>query len=229
MQRPVERQDECLHNVFLDIETIPLPVERREVFRPTEDTIKLGNLKDPNKIKKKIESVQEEWEAGKDCALDPLQGRIAVIGYAIEDEPVVQLYDEDEGELLCDFWNRVTKEVGFFIAHNVRFDAGFILRRSILNDISFPAKFAKDLWSYRPKIWIDTMDLWNIGNRGWSAGSAKLEHLCYALGIPVKGGEVTGKDFHLWWEKDKEKCLEYNRDDVNAVREVYDSIRILGG
>ena len=42
------------NTIFLDIETGPLPVSRREFLRPSPDTIKTGNLKDPAKIAAKV-------------------------------------------------------------------------------------------------------------------------------------------------------------------------------
>ena len=67
-------------NIYLDVETIPLPIEDRAHLRPSQADIKLGNLKDETKIKAKIDEATAAWERGDNCALDPLQARIAPMG-----------------------------------------------------------------------------------------------------------------------------------------------------
>ena len=71
--------------IYLDIETIPLPVAEREFLRPSRDSIRLGNLKDPAKIEAKIAETVAAWERGEDAALDSLQARVALIGHAAVD------------------------------------------------------------------------------------------------------------------------------------------------
>ena len=52
------QKETMYHTLYFDIETIALPVERREFMRPSADTVKLGNIKDPEKIKSKIADIK---------------------------------------------------------------------------------------------------------------------------------------------------------------------------
>jgi DNA polymerase elongation subunit (family B) len=210
---------------FLDIETIPAPKNDRLFLKPDYSSVKLGNLKDPLKIEAKIKEELESWEKGEGCALDSLQANIPLIGIAFDEENSFQsLYFPtekitDEAELLCALWGLIMeKDTHQIIGHNIRFDANMIIHRSIIHDIAFPIKYMNDLFNYRPKIWIDTMDIWSLGDR--RASGRKLDHICKALGISVKESPVCGADFFVWWETNKEACIEYNKQDVLAVKEL---------
>ena len=48
-----------------------------------------------------------------------------------------------------------------------------------------------------------------------------LDKLAKAFGVIVKDSEVTGKEFYKWWAKDRDACIEYNRQDVEATRDVW--------
>jgi hypothetical protein len=210
-------------NIYLDIETIPLPVNEREFLRPSEADVKTGNLKDPGKIAAKIAEAREAWERGEEAALDSLQARVALIGCAVEEEPVQQFALPDEAEMLRQWWVVVAPKIYDvevnIIGHNIRFDAGMLAHRSWLKGVTMPVYLIYDLYSYMPRHWQDTMLRWQIGNR--QAEFRKLQNLCAAFGIEVKQGEVMGANFADWWAKDRDACLAYNRQDVEAVRALW--------
>lgn len=208
--------------IFIDIETGPLPVEQREFLRPDAASIKTGNLKDLAKINDKVQQAIREWEAGEGCALDPMQGEVLVIGYAVEDDAVKQLHGKEPG-MLREFWALLSSNASHnphIIGHNIRFDAGFIVKRSLAHGIEMPSHYIHDLFSYQPKFWQDTMQAWMLGDR--RADMVSLKKLCGFFGVEVKDGEITGANFaENWHGGNKDACLAYNAQDVEATREVW--------
>jgi hypothetical protein len=222
-----------MNTIYFDIETIALPAERRQWMKPDRDSVSLGNLKDPIKIEAKIAEEMAAWERGDDAALDALQGQVALIGYAVNDGPVQHLQlDGDEGDLLLQWWALVEnlgipqqdsnrrKDVRL-VAHNVRFDAPFLIRRSWMLD-AMPKSLAwlvDDLMQYRPQHWLDTGLRWALGDR--QPFVRKLAHIAPPFGATVKESEVTGATFGHWWRLDRAACLAYNAQDVEATRRVW--------
>ncbi|HQN47780.1 MAG TPA: ribonuclease H-like domain-containing protein [Rugosibacter sp.] len=210
-------------NIYLDIETGPLPVEKREFLRPDAASIKTGNLKDLAKINDKIVQAVREWEAGEGCALDPMQGEILVIGVAIGDTDVIQMHENGERDILERFWEMIGKAANsnpHFIGHNIRFDAGFLIKRSLAHGVKMPGLYVRDLFSYAPLFWRDTMQAWMLGDR--RADMVSLKKLCGFFGVEVKDGDITGANFaENWHGGNKTECLAYNAQDVEATRAVY--------
>lgn len=210
----------------IDIETIPLPVNQREFATPTEDSIKYGNLKDPEKKKAKYESAIAEWADGPGCALKAELGQIACIGIKQDDIEATILNVNDaksERQLLADFW-KALKHLNIndrIIGHNIKaFDIPFILRRSMVHGIQSKSMelLKEDLWSYKPKIIIDTMQLWQMGDK---QTYISLKHLCGAFGITAKDSPVEAEKFYEWWAKDPDICMEYCKGDVDDTYSVY--------
>jgi hypothetical protein len=156
------------------------------------------------------------------------------VGIAVDDGPVASICDDDEGDLLCKVWEVINAAANItqpvpgtevklhqIVGHNIRFDAGFLVRRSWVNDVPVPGIYTRDLYDYRPRYWRDTMAAWALGDRQCMIS---LKAMCGAFGIQVKDGPVTGKTFGEWWGRDRDLCIAYNRQDVEAVRELWQRV-----
>jgi len=196
--------------VYLDIETIPLPIEDREFLRPTMSTVKFGNTIDPIKREKKLAEAIQDFEAGAEAGLDELQSQIAIIGYILNDEPYKAITTEHQTErqALAAFWSCVTPfstELEM-IGHNVKqFDMPMLVHRSLLNGLKVPEFIIMDLARYDSAHIKDTMLRWTLGNR--QAEYRKLKDLCAAFRIECKEGPINGANFCEYWKTDKAACI----------------------
>ena len=224
-------------DVFFDIETIPLPLEQRQFGKPTDADMKYGNTKDPIKRQTKLDTAIADWEEGSKCALSAATGRVALIGYAIdgympdgkdekENTDIIIIEDEDESKMINEFFELLQ---GLHPMHdNIvghysnNFDIPFLFRRAFINHLHMPELVLGELGmrSDKRKLLKDTMDLWGFGEYN---ASISLASMCGALGIPVKTGDVTGKDFYKFWadHETMQDCRDYLREDVNAVRQIF--------
>jgi len=202
-----------------DIEVIPLPKEERLSSKPSHDTMKWGALKDPAKREAKLEDAITAWERGDKAGLDPVQGRVALIVIKDIDGKICEVLDSEDEKVILNgifgvfggFSDLVTNRI---VGHNIiNFDIQFIYKRAWLLGMRPDDRVMHDSISYRPSCVVDTMKRWAFGDRN-SFISLKL--LCSHFGIVAKGGEVEGKNFHEWWAKDKQKCIDYCIDDVNC-------------
>lgn len=189
--------------LFLDIETIPASEEMHETLEKLH-------------AKKNKDSVNFEEYLGK-TALDGTFGRILCIGYAVDDDEVDVLYNEDnEAETLRQFWE-LAKNSDMFIGHNVMdFDLRFIYQRSIINNVvpSLDLNFAR----YRSFPIYDTMKEWVK----WSNNSIGLEPLALALGIPTPKEGIDGSQVYTFYKKGKvQDILDYCKRDVETTRAVF--------
>lgn len=218
------------NTIILDIETGPLPVSRREFLRPSPETIKTGNLKDPAKIAAKLAEAQADFESGEGAALEAYSGRVLLVGMIIAGE-TVHIHDDDEARLLRRTWDILqTNAPDRIVGHNVvNFDARFLVRRSFALGVGVPGRLFDDLHRYQPDIWTDTMHAWGAGDR---KAYISLYNLCGALGLPLpKSGPITGANFaENWSNGNREACLAYNRQDLDVVAMIYERLsRWLGG
>lgn len=213
-------------SIIYDIETAPLPEEQLRAVLPPfefdpppgeflESSVKLGNTKDPVKVKEKIDDARKKHDAAvasysKDradaeeahwlkfvekAALDASSGRIVAIGYRRQDEngkPVSKVAIGDERVLIEGFW-KLFKMVaadpdGKLIGFNSQgFDLPFIIRRSWILDIPVPdSVFPDRYWS---RAFIDLMRKYLFG---MSHEYVKLDRVSQLLGCGGKEGVVEG-------------------------------------
>ena len=136
-------------------------------------------------------------------------------------------YGHDEKKILTEFLNFSTNLLNKvpdvkFIGHNIkRFDFPYILRRSVLNNLSIPNR----LKFHKLKPWetclIDTMEDFRFGGQG----SISLEHLSLMLGIlNPKEVEIYQNPFgnvaSSYWEGKLEEIKDYCEGDVEATANI---------
>lgn len=191
--------------LFLDIETLPALEDEHETLKKLH-------------AKKSATGKQEKFdEYLSKTALDGTFGRILCIGYAVDDDEVDVLHNEEnEAETLRQFWE-LAKNSDMFIGHNVMdFDLRFIYQRSIINNVkpTLDLNFAR----YRSFPIYDTMKEWVK----WSNNSIGLESLALALGIPTPKDGIDGSQVYDFYKKGKvQDILDYCKRDVETTRAVF--------
>lgn len=210
-----------------DIETGPLPLDQLQALLPPFDEaeVKLGNLKDPDKIKVKVEEARANHESDfvSRAALSPMTGRVLAIGYWSIDSAKYAIEDGGDGDdretvMLTRFWKKYLQcrqAPRRMVGYNCHgFDIPFLIRRSWLLNIDVPSTVI-DKWKWIDgTTFVDLMSRWSIGDqRGW----VKLDMLGQAFGLGGKTEGVNGAMFHELWEKDREKACEYLRRDLELT------------
>jgi len=207
-----------MNKIYLDIETIPLPPEKREFTKPIFEEMSFGNIKDPEKKQAKYDQAVQDWEEGTDAALRAVTGQLAILGF-FNGEYQPYCVDGNEAEVIDRFFkfvdNAYKNDSIEMIGHNIiSFDIPFLIRRALINNVNVPTWVINDLNQYHPKLFKDTMRIWQYGDR---RHYVKLEYLCGAFGIKIKESEVTGATFYKFYDKEREKAIDYNRQDVLAL------------
>lgn len=199
--------------LVFDIETRPLPItelKAKGLIPPP----KLGNLKDPEKIKAKL----EEWdlESMETAALDATRSEVCAVGYICHTGTVFNGLignDVSEKDLIEIVWNRVRwvlNENGRIIGYNINgFDLPYLIRRSWILGIQPPNLRWKNGWIDSV---VDLMDIWCLNNR---EDRISLDRVAKSLGVGAKNG--SGKDFAKLLESDPDKALEYLKNDVQMT------------
>ncbi len=209
-----------------DIETGPLPEDQlRDLLPPFDEAeVKLGNLKDPEKIQAKLAEAKANHESDwiSKAALSPLTGRVIAIGFrnCETGQSVVEHCDGDEAELIVKFWKKYSQcrsAPRRMVGYNVHgFDVPFMVRRSWLLGVDVPrGLIEKGKWIDSATI-VDLMQLWSIGGQNW----VKLDLLAKAFGLGGKTEGVDGSMFATLWESDREKAIEYLLRDVEITAEL---------
>jgi 3'-5' exonuclease len=224
------------NNLFLDIET--LPPQGGQHYTRIRDAIKA-----PGQYKK-AESIAEWMAANADSlaheefcklGLDGLYGQVCVIGWAVNDRPVVtcdaRSYSTTEEAGLIEHAfseiqaasvdgsasSRALSPVG----HNIEFDLRFLMQRAVRYGIVIPpclrAAFDPDKGRYNT---FDTMKAWS-GFKGW----AKLKDMSREL-FGDECEDIDGADVAKVWATDPAKVVEHCRQDVERVRKLYKAMAL---
>ena len=214
-----------MHNIFCDIETLPVqcPERRAKLIAEAKPP---ANMSKPETIAKWREENAEAIIAK--TSFDPAAGHICSIAWALNEGEVRACTAktlEDEAALLHNFFLAIPK-VGMcrFIGHYISgFDLRFIMCRAIILGVRVPA-----MWPRDPKPWdqqvFDTMTAW-----AGAKGTISLDRLCEALGIESPKGELTGAGVAQAWQDGRfDEIAQYNRRDVEAVREVFRKFEAVG-
>ena len=238
-------------NIYLDIETVP--AQRPDILDELKASMsadlasKIAAIAPPGNYKKqetidawyadeapKIRlAMQSEFENELDStyrktSFDGAFGQVCVIGFAINDEPAITLFNEDwqdERTLLENFACCLTSDIEHkdfvtVVGHNVAsFDLRFLMHRYIVNGIRPHSVISR---AAQAKPWesdkvFDTMVQWaGVGNR------IKLDKLCKALNVPTPKGELDGSKVWDYVNAGRiDEVATYCKKDVEATRQVY--------
>lgn len=231
--------------IAFDIETQGLRDEAlalAEPFKPFEplppfdpEAVKVGNLKNPDKIAAKIRAEEEAYpqkirehelayersrteyaaKVVSRAALNALTGRVVAIGLKTGDDETI--LSGGESEILRAFWAVFGKTHGAFVGWNCNgFDVPFLVRRSWANGVLVPNVFNGRRIDGR---FVDLMEVFGCGEYGYRA---KLDNVARFLGVAGKyEGDCTGEDFAEKFlsgdPAQKAQAEEYLRCDLRAT------------
>lgn len=246
-----------LDHIYLDIETLPCqkPEFLGELLEEANSDAnnKIALLSPPKTLKKqetidewmateypqRVEAIRAEAEASaeekyRNTSFDGAFGKIAVIGYAVNNQDPVSLwrpeYETDEAErtIIAQFYmamnDLLTESRGKlpnFVGQNiVGFDFRFMFQRSVIHRIQPPAAIPFHAKPWDDRV-FDTMTKW-AGDRN----RASLSKICEALGVQGKGEEIGEEiDGSMVWDFVKagriEDVAKYCEGDVVRVREIH--------
>ena len=216
-------------NLYIDIETCP---GQKEGFRDAIEVKPPGNIKKPESIQKWMDekgdsAIEEQY---RKTALSGTFGEILCISWALDDEEpelVGRELDGDEGDLLSQFFERLTDQLEErqqdnrpiptlnWIGHNISgFDLRFIFQRCVVNQVkpSVPLPYDAKPWEIQ-----DTMIMW----AGLHGSDKSLDKVCQALGIEGKGDMDGSKVYQAALAGEYDKIFDYCIDDVNKTRQIF--------
>lgn len=244
-----------IKHLYIDIETIP--AQRPDVMEEITEGLQAGlvaalaDIHPPGNYKKQetidqwmaeeapkqAQALREAAAADIDAAyrktgLDGAYGQIAVIGFALDDQPAVALYGDWENQYceqellesfgctLTDLIPRKDEMAVCVVGHNVcSFDLRFVVQRSVVNGVP-PHRIIAAAAQAKPweaqKV-FDTMVQWaGTGNR------ISLDKLCKALSVPTPKTNITGATV---WDAVRagriDGVAEYCKRDIAATRAVH--------
>jgi hypothetical protein len=216
-----------MNTIVFDVETAPLPESELAALLPPFDPaeVRTGNLKDPEKIAAKLaeSEASHRREFFAKAALDPLTGRVLVIG--LLDKGGVRILDnENEAAVLREFWTacrgeqgRINQLVGF---NTHLFDLPFLIRRSWRHRV--PVPFGVRRGRYWGDEIVDLRDAWQLGDR---QARGSLDAIAKHLGLGAKNG--NGADFAALWQTDRAKAVEYLKNDLELTAKIADALGCL--
>lgn len=231
-------------NIF-DIETRPYDEDRvLESAKPFEkSSVKLGNLKDPDKIEAKIQKAEIEYKRGllDRAALDPHTSSICAIGINLNGrDNVIHLASEKEKDILTDFWSLYsdsTRKWAYWSGSNNKesFDPRHIIVRSWKLGVRTPYGLVSQNGWLTDKF-LDISQIYLFGSKFPSYCSAdnaakqlNLIGKKSSCGFVVSKTElekegVEGKNFYQVLESNKDLALKYLTNDVCIERAIADTI-----
>jgi len=217
---------------FIDIETIPnqtIDPALEPVFDPSE--VKVGNIKDPEKINAKI--ADEKWkfekELDKEMSLDGALFQVVAFGYAIVNPRTLEVEREDvvygaksDAAILAFvenlFGGESDGEDKIVTWNGKRFDLPQLQRRGwVKGKRIFPRFYYPEIVNpYQDKKSLDLKYVWH------PEGKDSLEKCALALGIPSPKTTLDGSKVFTAWKEGKEREIcDYCQGDVRTMIEVY--------
>lgn len=215
-------------NLFFDIETGPQPADVLADLLPPFDPseVKCGNIKDPDKIREKIEEARLKHinDFVDKAALNAISGQVLAIG-VMTDAGNVQIIgdaNQPEQEIIAEFFELTTTNpvmphlIGF--NSNV-FDLPYLVRRAWILGVStgaFCGRFKRG--RYWSEMCVDLRETWQLGDR---MASGSLDAISRAMGIGQKTGD-HGADFYKFWANDRATAIAYLKRDLELTKAMHD-------
>lgn len=226
-----------LKYLCLDVETVPnqaLPAECVPKF--DESQVKTGNLKDPLKIREKIEEERARFDAeiNKAMSTDPdLCQVVCVVAYEsanLEQHVWYASSLDEETALLIDVWDRIracyNDGVPLVTFNGMSFDVPVLLRRAMIEDIVVAPGMARQLLARQENNHhhYDLMQL--LACRGpFGTRYRGLDYYLQRFGI---GAKLTGWDgsrvYPAWIEGRHAEIIEYCGQDVRQTAKLYERV-----
>lgn len=191
-----------------------------------EGEVKVGNIKDKDKIKEKLAERRASHEASwiDGAALRPETARVLAIGvlpFESEAPLILHVHQSDEADVIQSFWDFfLTTEAstgrqfaGWSIFH---FDLPFLVLRSRMLDVPVPPLLRNGRY-FSATRFCDLQDEWLLG-RSRAEVKCSLDHVARALGCGAKSGQ--GKDFADLYAVDEATALNYLRNDLEITRAI---------
>jgi len=219
-------------DVFLDIETVESSrTDLKEFFKKKQ--------KHPSKMS--VKKTIDDWWANKaDAELDEKiaktslsgdYGEIISISFAVGDGEIRNAYrrpGDDECIILSELNEKLQSDIGLrkvtqWIGFNhLSFDMPFIAKRAILRGATLPHGFPMHSKPWDKNV-FDVMTEWaGFGNR------ISQDELCFIMGIEGKPSDITGANVGQHYaDGNHEKIKEYNNDDVNKLRQIYNRMKVV--
>ena len=213
--------------VAFDIETGPLSEDEIKAIAPPfkESEVKTGNLGLEKQLEKiALEKSKHLSKIVSSAALNAEYGKVLAIGILDDEEGPVILTGKEK-DVLSKFWGMALNDnqqgACKWVGHNVLgFDLPFLLRRSLILGCRVPESLRPRLGSrYWPDFWVDTMDVWKAGDY---RATISLDRFCKASGLEGKNG--TGEHFGKLFEEDREKAIEYLKNDIAITKALADRV-----
>lgn len=210
--------------LILDVETLAMPeAEIRAKLQPFDpNKVKLGVLKDPDKIRAKLAEAEAEHgnDEVREGALHATTGTLAIVGFR-QGETVTQ-YDVRESmtetAIIEASFSHILRALdkgvivsGYFIKG---FDLPFIVQRAWLLGVKVPPRIFN---AFKPRYpWSENIvclqEVWLAGSGAQFGTRVSLATVLRELGLPPKSG--SGADFGAMWVRSCAEALQYNADDL---------------
>lgn len=206
-----------IKSVVFDLETI-----RDDTMIPFLPPAKIGNLKDPKKIK-----IKQDEQISK-MGLNPMLNLICCAGWCDENGPNSILIENatlaEEKELLLLFWDKLSKYDQFVTFNGRSFDIRCMLLHGITHGIRPSVKI--DSWRYNRGNHID-MRLILSGDDKFAPG--KLDFFCKKFLGEGKMEGIDGAMVQDYWDNGLgDDIAEYNRDEVEKMWDLFLKIKQAG-
>ena len=226
--------------VIFDIETGANPERARALMPPfDENEVKVGNLKDEDKIAAKYmdrrQVHERSWMNG--AALRPETGRVLAIGCLptrqavdkVAKPPMIfHVHQTNEADVLLSFWDFLVSTqqatgqhfIGFAIFH---FDLPFLVIRSRILGVPVPIGLRVGRY-YNVTRFVDLQEEWLAG-RSRNDTKCGLDYVAKALGVGEKSG--SGDHFESLYNSSESEALAYLENDLVLAKGIAQKLGLI--